>query len=536
MTQKDPFYLALAFTLKWEGGEGHSQDLAGVVNRGISQDTYDTYRQGKGLSLKSVSEITEAEVEQVYRELFWQLCHAELMCLPLAIAHFDTAVNFSVRGSIEFLQETLGVAINGNFGSTTQKALAAQNNLATAKRYCENRIAYRYQRVEKSPSQQIFLEGWLKRDRDLLEYISQQENSQHDSSNLKNSQENKEKSMKLEDFLGTQRKYDVKAIAADSELSKQIQTRLIDLGLLAPPADGMFGPVSTGSLKRFQELMNCGEPNFLGAKTAKALLEATRDSLAADAPTLYTTRATVFKARPIQSTQLSDAEKEAISDGRSFKLNNYEVERDHIRITLRNDSFKGSKVWYVFGAHAEIFEGNKRVYPPLKPQTVKLNVAYKSQLDNYYNPTGSCNVTSLAMCMEYVGIPRRDNIGQYEDELYEYALNKGYSRHDPYDLARIVRDYGGKDNFKDNATIEEVKDWLAAGNPVVTHGYFTSFGHIVALVGYTPSGFYVHDPYGEWFPTGYRTDLPGNYLLYSYNLIRNVCMPDGSFWVHFISK
>ncbi|NEN93768.1 MAG: peptidoglycan-binding protein, partial [Okeania sp. SIO3H1] len=31
-------------------------------------------------------------------------------------------------------------------------------------------------------------------------------------------------------------------------------------------------------------------------------------------------------------------------------------------------------------------------------------------------------------------------------------------------------------------------------------------------------------------------DLSGAYLHYSYRLIRNVCMPDGSFWVHFISK
>jgi uncharacterized protein YvpB len=251
---------------------------------------------------------------------------------------------------------------------------------------------------------------------------------------------------------------------------------------------------------------------------------------------LYTIRSTVFKARPIQSTQLSEPEKETIGDGQSFILNNYEVDRNHVRITLRHDSFKGSKVWYVYGPHAEIFEGNKRVYPNPKPQTVKLNVPYKSQLDNYYNPTGSCNVTSLAMCMQYVGIPRRDNIGQYEDELYEYALYNGLSRHDPYDLAKIVRDYGGKDTFKENATIEEVQDWLAGGNPAVIHGYFTSFGHIIVVVGYTPWGFYVHDPYGEWFPTGYRTDLRGDYLQYSYNLIRTTCIPDGSFWVHFISK
>jgi hypothetical protein len=55
-------------------------------------------------------------------------------------------------------------------------------------------------------------------------------------------------------------------------------------------------------------------------------------------------------------------------------------------------------------------------------------------------------------------------------------------------------------------------------------------------VGYDEFGFIVHDPYGEWFSSGYRTDLSGSYLHYSYRLITRVCIPDGSFWVHFISK
>ena len=42
--------------------------------------------------------------------------------------------------------------------------LSQQNTLETATR-SENPIAYRHQRVKQSPSQEIFLEGWLKRDR-----------------------------------------------------------------------------------------------------------------------------------------------------------------------------------------------------------------------------------------------------------------------------------------------------------------------------------------------------------------------------------
>jgi len=85
--------------------------------------------------------------------------------------------------------------------------------------------------------------------------------------------------MKLQNFLGTAEKWGYEAIANDVELSRQIQVLLIGLGLLEPPADGKFGPVSTAALKEFQELLNTGEPEFLGAVTAKKLIEAKKDDL-----------------------------------------------------------------------------------------------------------------------------------------------------------------------------------------------------------------------------------------------------------------
>lgn len=175
MTQSlDSFQTALKFTLKWEGGHGSPQDLGGVIYKGITQATYDSYRRKKGLSLQAVSKISDEEVENLYYEMYWQASHADMMDLPLAVVQFDSAVNFSVRASIEFLQETLGgIDVDGIWGRQTSGALELQNNLATARRYCKSRIDYRYRRVEANSSQKIFLEGWLKRDNDLLNYVKE---------------------------------------------------------------------------------------------------------------------------------------------------------------------------------------------------------------------------------------------------------------------------------------------------------------------------------------------------------------------------
>lgn len=85
--------------------------------------------------------------------------------------------------------------------------------------------------------------------------------------------------MKLQEFLGTDHKYGFEAIAEDPDLARQVQIQLIGLGLLEPPADGKFGPLSAAALKKFQDLTKIGESEFLGKVTAKELIETKRDEL-----------------------------------------------------------------------------------------------------------------------------------------------------------------------------------------------------------------------------------------------------------------
>lgn len=242
-------------------------------------------------------------------------------------------------------------------------------------------------------------------------------------------------------------------------------------------------------------------------------------------------RPTVLKASPIRSGALPDGQKWNFSEGDSLAASACEVAHSHWRVHLV-EPIAGYRQLYVYPPHCDLIEDGGRELPPSRA----LDVPYKSQLDNWFNPTGACNVTSLAMCLEYLGAKRKATSGQFEDELYEYAIARGYNRHSPHDLARIARDYGVRDRFFEAGSIDRIKAWVAAGNPAVIHGYFTAFGHIVAVVGYDETGLIVNDPYGEWFATGYRTDLPGAALHYSYLLIRRLCMPDGNLWTHYLSR
>lgn len=167
--------------------------------------------------------------------------------------------------------------------------------------------------------------------------------------------------------------------------------------------------------------------------------------------------------------------------------------------------------------------------------SITLDVPFKSQLDNFENPYGACNVTSIAMCLAYFGAKSKNPKIQLEDELYHYMEQKGLSRHSPYDLATVVRNYGYRDNYTSAGNIEMARDHLAAGAPCVIHGWFTDSGHIIVLKGFDDKGFRVHDPYGEYWESGYDTAASGANLHYSYKLIRETCMQDGYLWLHRIS-
>lgn len=173
---------------------------------------------------------------------------------------------------------------------------------------------------------------------------------------------------------------------------------------------------------------------------------------------------------------------------------------------------------------------------------VNLNVPYLSQRDNRLHPSGTCNTTSVAMCMRYFGIVGSGN-GQLEDQLTQRCFDTGLSRHDPYDLRKLFLWKGLKDTFNPYATWKEAKAHLLWGNPLICHGWFTRFGHIIVIRGYDDKGYYVNDPWGEIFYTPgrqpyYDTSRSGANLHYSNRLMNDLAGPDHNkeLWLHFVSK
>lgn len=157
-----------------------------------------------------------------------------------------------------------------------------------------------------------------------------------------------------------------------------------------------------------------------------------------------------------------------------------------------------------------------------------LSVPYFYQYHNAYEPGSTCGLTSAAMLLKYWGK------SVTPDSLYlKYGKAQGQS---PGSLANLYRAYGLKATSTYAATDSAIKAHINTGRPVVVHGYFTVSGHVVVLVGYDATGWYVNDPAGKWagcVGCGYpnRTPTNGKLVHYSYDSVRAAIGTSGTIWM-----
>lgn len=136
------FATALTQVLRYEGGFVQDpDDPGGATNRGVTQGTYDSWRRRQGLPVRPVREIGNEEVSAIYREDYWFKSGADKLPMPLALVHFDTAVNMGV-------------------GAANALLAGAKGDTAA---YLDLRRE-RYQKIiQARPTSAKFLKGWLAR-------------------------------------------------------------------------------------------------------------------------------------------------------------------------------------------------------------------------------------------------------------------------------------------------------------------------------------------------------------------------------------
>jgi peptidoglycan hydrolase-like protein with peptidoglycan-binding domain len=88
--------------------------------------------------------------------------------------------------------------------------------------------------------------------------------------------------MHLREFYESGLEYSLAQVAGDRELTIDIQTTLIWVGLIESAnqkPDGQFGPITTGAFEEFQQLTKCPKIGIFDKATAKALIETSPEKI-----------------------------------------------------------------------------------------------------------------------------------------------------------------------------------------------------------------------------------------------------------------
>jgi len=172
--------------------------------------------------------------------------------------------------------------------------------------------------------------------------------------------------------------------------------------------------------------------------------------------------------------------------------------------------------------------------------SINLPIPHFRQIHDIRYPQDSCAVTSIIMVMKYYGYPgntHKDLQDSVYNELGRRALNRQNGIH-LAEVFNILMKGVAIDNFTTQGRIEDVIGTLENRNPVIVHTRLTTKGHIIVLRGCDETGFFVNDPFGAWFPDGYRTNLNGENLHYFYDLINQTVFfdPGQVGWVHLFHR
>ena len=146
-------------------------------------------------------------------------------------------------------------------------------------------------------------------------------------------------------------------------------------------------------------------------------------------------------------------------------------------------------------------------------------VPYYYQYNNGLYPSASCQNTSIAMVLGFLGA----NI--HPDEITrEFTKDRAQSVHGLRDVFNtLARRYGVQEIYSTReGTLAQLKASLDRGKPAIIHGYFTGYGHVVVVTGYDAGGYYVNDPAGTWsqvfqggYPNAWNESTQGKGIYYS---------------------
>lgn len=145
------FDACMTEVFKHEGGYVNDpHDPGGETNLGISKRSYPK---------EDIRNMTRARAAQIYRRDFWDKLRCDELPAGLDLVAFDAAVNSGPSRGAKWLQQALGVAVDGKVGLAT---IGAAKNTYTPAAVLRA-VGFRRAFLKTLPTWERYKNGWTKR-------------------------------------------------------------------------------------------------------------------------------------------------------------------------------------------------------------------------------------------------------------------------------------------------------------------------------------------------------------------------------------
>ena len=161
------FSKAHKIILGYEGGNvDNPKDPGGRTSRGVTQRVYSAYRNSIGKAAQDVYKATTAEVHDIYKRQYWDVCKCDALPSGIDLIVYNAAVNSGPKRAYKLLQASLNrvsnvqLKVDGTPGMITVQAAvnSPDHDLVVVE------FGRKYQAFYKSLSTfKTFGKGWTRR-------------------------------------------------------------------------------------------------------------------------------------------------------------------------------------------------------------------------------------------------------------------------------------------------------------------------------------------------------------------------------------
>ena len=121
-----------------------------------------------------------------------------------------------------------------------------------------------------------------------------------------------------------------------------------------------------------------------------------------------------------------------------------------------------------------------------------VGVPYFFQYSNLLYPGSSCQNTSVAMVLAYIGWN-----GIPDDITSSWGKNYAQSPHNLSDMFNNIAESEGLSGrlvTDTNGSLDEFRLKATRGDVLIVHGYFTGYGHVLVVTGFDGTHYITNDP------------------------------------------